>query len=192
MKKTLLSLSIALAAAFGVAATAQAQDTNGAGGFIGAQVGNAHWNAQGDTANRFAYGVNGGYRWSLDQNQSLGADVGYENFGKISNGNAYGDSSVKAYAWTLGGNYRYTFDNNVYLQGRAGYMRWTADANANVYGLSHYSDSTSGNGWYAGAAVGYDITKNLGVNVGYNFHRANADNGHVNFGVASVGAEYRF
>lgn len=191
MKKTLLSLSLGLALIAGVSAV-QAQDANGAGGFVSATAGSAHWDANGSTANRFAYGVSGGYRWSLDANQSLGAEIGYVNFGKLRASNDFARETLDADAGTLGANYRYTFQDSYYVEGRGGYMRWHAKDKVTVYGLGHASDSTDGNGWYAGAAVGRDFTPNFGVKVGYDFHRANGDNDHVNFGVASVGAEYRF
>jgi OmpA-OmpF porin, OOP family len=195
MKKILLSLSIGLATAFGIAATAQAQDTNtnGAGGFISGQVDNTHWNSHGSTANRFGYGVSGGYRFSLTPDQSIGPELGYQDFGQIRDGDVFGNTKQNAHAVTLGGNYRYTLPNSkVYLMARAGYMRWHADEDTTIYGVGRFGNGASGNGWYAGPAVGYDLAQNFGVNVGYNFYRANANDGHVNFGVASVGAEYRF
>lgn len=192
MKKTLLSISLALATLAGSGAVI-AQDTNGAGGFIGAKVGNAHWDAQGATENRFAYDVSGGYRWSLAPNQSLGAELGYVDFGTIHDRNALGHSSLAADAVTLGANYRYTLANDsTYVMGRAGYLRWHGKARTTIDGVGRFSDSNRGNGWYAGAAIGHDFTPVFGMNVGYDFHRANNDGNHVNFGVASVGAEYRF
>lgn len=197
MKKTLLSLSFALALAAG-ASTAIAQDTNanGAGGFVGATVGSAHWKADGSTANRFAYGVSGGYRWSLDANQSLGAEIGYTDFGTLHDRSAFASNSLDADAYTLGANYRYAFDNGevnrYFLQARGGYLRWNAKDRLNVYGVGRSSDTEHGNGWYAGVGVGRNLGDNVSLTLNYDFHRANASNDHVNFGVASIGAQYRF
>ena len=189
MKKIALSASLALLALGGVS-TAMAQDTSGAGGFVTAQVGNAHWNALGEHVNRFDYGVSGGYRWALDANQSLGAELGYTNFGRI-RGTAFGlvPYSVKGEGITLGANYRYNFqDPSIYLVGRAGYLR--ARVHENVPGYGHLNDYS--NGYYVGAAVGYDFTPAFGMQVGYDYNRAKPFGGHANLNVVSVGAEYRF
>lgn len=196
MKQKILALSLALAA-LGVAGTVQAQDTNGAGAFVGAKVGSVHWKTADASTNRVAYGATGGYRWSLDANQSLGPEIGYTNFGKLRQTGPLGSASLGMEAATLGANYRYTFGQGAapgpyFVQGRAGYLRWHATDKARLAGVSSTSHD-NGNGWYAGAAVGRDFTPNFGVTLGYDFHRANMDgNRHANFGVASVGAEYRF
>lgn len=193
--KKLLAISLALATIGGVGAV-QAQDVSGAGAFVSAKAGSAHWKADGQSSDKFAYDLSTGYRWALSPNQSLGAEVGYANFGKLRGNNALGSASLEAEAGTLGANYRYTFGDgtpsgNYFVQTRAGYMRWHDTAKANLAGVSGIAHD-NGNGWYAGAAVGHDFTPNFGLSLAYDFHRANMDNDHVNFGVTSVGAEYRF
>lgn len=191
MKKFALSLSIALAAAAGLG-VAHAQDMgNGSGGFVAGQVGSSHWNTPAFSANRPQFGVSGGYRWSTSQNQSLGAELGYADFGQPRFGNGVDSASVKAHAWTLGANYNVALSDQFYLQSRAGYLRYHLTGAANLANTA-YSASTSGDGWYAGVGVGYSLTPSFGVKVGYDYNRGVKNGTHVNIGVASVGAEYRF
>lgn len=194
MKKTLfaLSLGLALIASASVATAQNVANDNGAGGFVGVTAGSAHWNASGATSDRFAYGVNGGYRWSLTDSQSLGAEIGYSDFGKITSGPA----SLRGTGETLGANYRYSFGDgsaagNYFVQARAGYLRYNAKASLSGFG----SVTDHGNGFYTGVGVGHDFGRNFALSLNYDFHRANDVFGtgdHVKAGVTSVGAQYRF
>jgi OmpA-OmpF porin, OOP family len=196
--KTRTSLILAgalLAAGVGMA---HAQDGAGAGAYVGGEIGNAHWNNTGaaNTSDRFNYGVQGGYRWSINNQNALGVELGYVDFGRVAGGDGAGTTaSARANAWTLGPSYRYTFNNSgVYLSGRAGYERTYSNARVVVDGVGSIADSGRGNGYYAGVGVGYDLTHQVSVQAGYDYHRFNSDalGDHQNIGVASVGAEYRF
>jgi OOP family OmpA-OmpF porin len=198
MKKSLLSLSFALALAVGTSAvSAQDVNSNGAGGFMGATVGTANWHGDGASINRLSYGVSGGYRWALDQNQSLGAELGYVNFGTLRADTDFGRAKLDAQAYTLGGNYRYSFGdgsmlNNYFFSARAGYLRLHASERDSVTGVGSVSGSNDSNGYYAGVGIGRDFGQNVAVSLNYDFHRANTDPDHINFGVTSVGLQYRF
>lgn len=191
------------AALFGLLASggafAQSVDSpvsNGSGAYVGIKGGQSHWRADGDTSNEFGWGVQGGYRFAIDANQSIGPELGYVDFGKVKDRFPGGHTSIDGKAATLGASYRYSFDNSeVYLLGRAGYERWYGRATAAVDGLGYGHDSDHGNGYYAGVGVGYDLTPQASIVAQYDYHRANDvfdSNTHVNNGVASLGFEYRF
>lgn len=195
MKKTLFSLTLGLALLAG-ASVASAQSANGAGGFVGVSAGSAHLTVANASADRFAYGISGGYRWDVSANQSLGAEVGYVDFGNVRG--AVGPFNVKLSATgeTLGANYRYTFGDDTvsgdyFVAMRAGYLRWNGKVSVAGFG----SATDHGNGFYAGVGLGHDFTRNISLSVNYDFHRANdvAGSGdHINAGVTSIGAQYRF
>lgn len=197
--KKLISITVLGLALSGLSAGVMAQDSygsNGEGGYVGVKIGQSHWRANGDSSNETGYGVQGGYRFALAPNQSIGPELGYIDFGDVKRSDDFSRSSLRGKALTLGAAYRYSFMGTpVYVAARAGYERAYERARVTVYDVGSARVSDHSNGYYAGLGVGYDLTSNSSLVASYDYHRANDvfdGNDHINNGVASLGYEYRF
>lgn len=205
MQKLLIAAAaaaLALASASSVAAT-----TNGAF-FANAGVGQSQYHVgrtdglgykldEKDTAGAVRFG----YIWY--NTVDFGIEGGYVDLGKVTSrylsaGTAE-NGDITAKGWMLGVNGKYHFARDWFLSARGGWLHSKVDATAS------YSDSTTsqyatgsahGDGWYAGAGVGYDFSPNFSLSLNYdNYHaKAKTDAGSItgNVGTYMFSAEYRF
>ncbi|MEO9078687.1 MAG: porin family protein [Rhodanobacter sp.] len=195
-KKTLLALALSTAGLLAVPA-AFAQNTDNGGWFINGNVGRTAVNNGPYDGHDTGYAVNGGYRWSLAPNFSLGAEVGYNDLGNIRANNVFNNQPVVAdnksqlHGWTAGANAHLNLNSNWYISGRGGLYSWTG------HGLNNdvknpVRKGLDDNSWYAGAGVGYNITPNLSVGVNYDYFDAKKQNIDLSTDMVSASAEYRF
>lgn len=201
MKSKLLALSIASSlflAGSGVALAQSSPSFTDAGAFIGAQVGNAHWSAPGSSQsfNRFGYGLFGGQRFRLTDTQTLGWQIDAQDFGQPSlavplvSGQML-TARAKLRTYGVAATYRFRPQQGPWFVGAtAGLERGTA--HGSLIGLG--SASTRANGYQVAANLGYSLTSNLDVSIGYQydrFHFNSLDN-HLDLGTAVVQSAWRF
>ena len=93
---------------------------------------------------------------------------------------------------------KYNFHDGWFVTGHGGYLRSRTTAGITVGNVSA-SEKSWNNGWYAGAGVGYDVTRNVSLALNYdNYHvkngRGGSDQPQTNANVAAYSAsvEYRF
>lgn len=196
-KKTLLALALSAAGLLaGPAAFAQSVNTDNAGWFINGNVGRTAINHGPYDGHDTGYAVNGGYRWSLAPNFSLGAEVGYNDLGNIHPKNIFNSQPVVAdnksqlHGWTAGANAHLNLSQDWYLSGRAGLYSWTGHGLSND--VNPVRKGLNDNSWYTGAGVGYNITPNLSVGVNYDYFDAKKKNIDLSTDMVSASAEYRF
>lgn len=152
----------------------------------------------GDSESSSTYGAQAGYRWHINADNSLGPEIGYIDFGKVDDGiGGFASLKLKGTAVTVGLNYQLTFGSgSFFLDARAGYMHWRGHASSQISlgSLGSYSASGdgSGDGEYAGAGVGYYLTRNFGLSMNYDFHTTTIDHQRVRLGSFTVGADFRF
>ncbi len=197
MKKTLLALALATTGLLAVPAVfAQSTPTHSDGWFINGNVGRTAINQGPYDGHDTGYALNGGYRWSLAPNFSLGAEVGYNDLGNIHAKNIFNSQPVIApgksqlHGWTVGANGRFDLSPDWYVGGRAGLYSWTGHGLSND--INPINKSLSSNSWYAGAGVGYNLTSNLSVGLNYDYFDASKRNVDLSTDMVSVSAEYRF
>lgn len=197
--KLLNALPLALLVSAMAAVPAQADPNDN--GFIGVKAGTAYWSLDdnySDTETAFSYGLQGGYRWGINENNSIGIEAGYIDFGSISDSTPTISADLEGHAITLGANYQLLFggDHTWYFEARTGYLQWSGEVSGTVhssyFGDVSASESDDGNGWYAGAGVGRFFTPHFGVSLNYDFHSADVLDQTMNAAVFTVGAEYRF
>ena len=197
MKKTLLALALTTAGLLAVPAVfAQNAPTDNGGWFINGNVGRTAINQGPYDGHDTGYALNGGYRWSLAPNFSLGAEVGYNDLGNIHAKNVFNSQPVIApgksqlHGWTAGANTHLDLTPNWYLSGRTGLYSWTGHGMSND--VNPVRKGLSDNSWYAGAGVGYNITSNLSVGLNYDYFDAQKHNVDLSTDMVSASAEYRF
>ena len=197
-KKTLFALALAAAGVLAVpAAFAQNAPTENGSWFVNGNIGRTAIN-QGpyDKGHDTGYAVNGGYRWALAPNFSLGAEVGYNDLGNIHAKNIFNSQPVVAnnksqlHGWTAGANAHLNLSPNWYVSGRAGLYSWTGHGLSND--VAPINKGLSDTSWYSGAGVGYNITSNLSVGVNYDYFDAKKQNVDLSTDMVSASAEYRF
>ncbi len=197
-KKTLLALALSAAGLLaGSAAFAQDAAADNGGWFINGNVGRTAINhGPYNNGHDTGYALNGGYRWALAPNFSLGAEVGYNDLGNIHAHNVFNSQPVIAsdksqlHGWTAGANAHLDLGPNWYLSGRAGLYSWTGHGLSND--INPVNKSLSNNSWYSGAGVGYNITSNLSVGLNYDYFHAKKQNVDLSTDMVSASAEYRF
>lgn len=161
-----------------------------------------------DTAGALRFG----YAWHVAPTFDLGVEGGYVDLGKLVASyhyeNAAGDYVVDEHAdlnatgWLAGVNGKFNFADQWYVSARAGWLRSKADATYRYsetgYGSAYASGNASGDGWYGGVGVGYDLTRDFSLGLSYdNYHaKAKVENAlgalHSNIGAYMFTAEYRF
>jgi OmpA-OmpF porin, OOP family len=197
MKKTLLALALTTAGLLAAPAVfAQSAPTGNGGWFINGNVGRTAINQGPYDGHDTGYALNGGYRWSLAPNFSLGAEVGYNDLGNIHAKNVFNSQPVIApgksqlHGWTAGANAHFDLTPNWYISGRTGLYSWTGHGMSND--VNPVRKGLSDNSWYAGADVGYNITNNLSVGLNYDYFDAQKHNVDLSTDMVSASAEYRF
>jgi OmpA-OmpF porin, OOP family len=197
MKKTLLALALTTAGLLAVpAAFAQNAPTDNGGWFVNGNVGRTSINNGPYDGHDTGYALNGGYRWSLAPNFSLGAEVGYNDLGNIHAKNIFNSQPVispgksQLHGWTAGANAHLDLSPSWYISGRGGLYSWTGHGLNND--INPVRKGLSDNSWYAGAGVGYNITSNLSVGLNYDYFDAQKHNVDLSTDMVSASAEYRF
>jgi OOP family OmpA-OmpF porin len=194
MHKTLLAAVLAVAAVSPFAA--KADESNQTDNFfVAGNLGQSNYRIGGisDKSDVFQ-NVRFGWRW----NGIVGAEIGYAYLGQAKNTADFATTFAKPRLGQIGVTGKYNFYNNWYVTGHGGYLRSRTTAGVTVGDVTA-SQRSWNNGWYAGAGVGYDVTKNVSVAVNYdNYHvkygRAGASESQANTNVAaySGSVEYRF
>ncbi|PMQ06834.1 MULTISPECIES: outer membrane protein [Dyella] len=195
MHKTLLAAALAVVAIAPFAAKADENTNQLDNFFVAGNLGQSNYRIGGvsDKSDVFQ-NVRFGWRW----NNIVGAEVGYAYLGKVKNDYTFGDTWAKPRVAQIGVNAKYNFYNNWYVTGHGGYLRSRTTSGSTV-GDYTVSQRSWNNGWYAGAGVGYDITKNVALGLNYdNYHikngRGGSDESQINMNVATYSAsvEVRF
>ena len=176
--KTNFVAALALAAAGVVCASAAKAD----GFFLDGRIGRSDFENGKDTS----YGISGGYRWGM-----FGLEGGYVDLGKSDSGRS-GSSGlhqgIDLRGRTAGVNGHFDLSPTWYLSARGGLLRWKADMNFAATPDAEFS----GNGWYAGAGVGYNVSERVGIGLNYDHYRAEKNRMDFNADAISVNTEIRF
>jgi hemolysin activation/secretion protein len=204
MRTIVFRLMLALAA-FTVVPNALAADTDSGNFFLNAKFGrmsnNSEWGDTGpSTQTHSSGGVSGGYLWKLDSGSSLGLELGYMDFGHISDGNdanEFTTETASANAMTVGINYQYPFgaDEAWYAQARAGLMRAKLDATLTFDMGGPPSTSTGSShegGVYFGVGIGRQITQRFSLTLAYAIYGASGSSIQLSPTWLGLEAEYRF
>jgi OOP family OmpA-OmpF porin/outer membrane immunogenic protein len=197
MKKSLLALAFATAGLMAVPAVfAQSAPTDNGGWFINGNVGRTSINKGPYDGHDTGYGLNAGYRWSVNPSVALGVEAGYNDLGNIHAKNIFnGDRVVdrtktQLHGWTAGVNGHFNVSPNWYISARTGIYGWKGHGLSNDdLPTRHNLDDTS---WYAGAGFGYDFNSNFSVGLNYDYYDAKKRHVDLSTDMVSVSAEYRF
>lgn len=197
MKKTLLALALATAGLMtATGAFAQNAPTHNDGWFVNGNVGRTSLSNSTYDGSDTGYAINGGYRWALNPQVALGAEVGYNDLGNVHAKNIFNSAPViedgksQLHGWTAGVNGHFNITPNWYVSGRTGLYAWTGHGLSNdVNPVRKGLNDTS---WYAGAGVGYDFSNNVSVGVNYDYYDAKKQHVDLSTDMVSVSAEYRF
>jgi len=190
MNKTLLAAALAVVVAAPFAAKADENNNQLDNFFVTGNLGQSDYRLGGfNDKNDVFQNVRFGWRW----NGIVGAEIGYAYLGKAKYKNDFDTTfSTKSRVGQLGVTGKYNFYNNWFVTGHGGYLR-SRGTNEAVLGDAKFQQHSWNNGWYAGAGVGYDITKNVALGINYdNYHvkygRAGSDEPQNNTNVAAYSA----
>ena len=201
MKKTLFALALATAGVMAIPA-AFAQDaapTAQQGWYVGANAGYADVSRGPYDNGEFAGGIKGGYRFAINPETSLGAEVGYVYLGRVSAQNSYSQNFAgsndksKLQGATAGLNLRYNFTPSWYGEVRGGAFFAKGEGLTNDRANPEFVNFNSTR-YYAGAGVGYNIAQNWSVGLNWDYYDGSQSdkNIHLPTNLYSVSAEYRF
>lgn len=195
MRKTLIAITLAAAGAVAMP-TAFAQNATNGGWFVNGNVGQSSLDHGAYDGHDTAYGVNGGYRWSLGPGAAVGFEVGYNDLGNIDVKNAFTNDPVLAngqsqlHGWTTGVNGHFNLTPNWYVSARTGIYSWKG------HGLSNNDNplrrSLSETDYYGGVGFGYDFASNASVGINYDHYQAKKHSVDLSSNVVSISGEYRF
>ncbi|HET7930527.1 MAG TPA: outer membrane beta-barrel protein [Rhodanobacteraceae bacterium] len=195
-----LAIATALVAAPGFVQVAHAQDANSTGTdsgfFVNGTAGHSYFGSGQNSGSDTGYAINGGYRWSVTPNFAIGPEVGYNDLGNVTLKNAFNSQPVVApgkaslHGWTVGANARYSFAENWYVSARTGLYAWNGDGMTRD--ITPISTHRSSDGYFGGVGVGYDVSHNFGVGLGYDYYRAKKNDINLSTGLLGVNAEVRF
>jgi len=196
MKLALVPAAAALALAFPLVAGAQmiSRDSQVAGPYIGADLGQAKFKAScggfsGCDDKDTAWRVFGGYQF----NRNLGAEVGYTDLGSVA-GTAPGVSSrADAHAWELTGVGSIPIVGGLSAYGKLGAYYGKVEATGTAGALSSTASETNTGLTYALGAQ-YDFTRNLGVRAQWQRYDNMGGNstGETDVDSMTVGVVFRF
>lgn len=199
MNKKMLALSTTAAMAAMPAICMAATPGNW---FVSGQVGQSRlqgMTANNDTATGSA--VMAGYRWDMNPQFQLGAEVGYANIGKFSDSTTGIDtiSTVdgKLDGYLAGVTGKLNFTPNWYMSFEGGYFDARQKINASLTILpmttSSYSTSNHTKGsFYSGIGFGYDFGNNVGLGLDYNYFADKDSQYDLSSSMLSLRLEVRF
>jgi opacity protein-like surface antigen len=199
MKKTLFAIALATAGLMAIpAAFAQdASHTSQQGWYVGANAGYGEVSKGPYDDGDFAGGIKGGYRFAINPETSLAAEVGYQYLGRVdmSNANTYGSlypssGKSKLQGATAGLALRYNFSPSWYgeLRGGAFFAKGQGLSNDTIPTFRRFNSTN----YYAGAGVGYNITPQWSLGVNYDRYQGSGKGVQLDTDNYSVSAEYRF
>jgi len=204
MRNTLLAIALATASLSVIPSLSHAADNadnNGNGGFfVNGNVGQSNLSKGIYDDNDTGYGINLGYRWTLNPNVALGIEGGYTDLGKFGTKDAFNslglpNASVKG--WTAGVNGHFNLTPEWYISGRTGLFRAdvkgdvaTGSVDASLPAYIGVNDTSTK--YYAGAGFGYDFSNNFSVGLNYDYYKTDKNDLNVAPSLISASAEYRF
>ena len=208
MKLIIVRLVLALAA-FAIVPNALAAGSDDGDIFLDAKVGKTFGSNSGGSGynsdSQSSWGVDGGYRWKLDDARLLGFDVGYMHFGDISAGDpmSFSTGMVSRSAISVGANYHFLFgdDKASYLQARVGVMSVKFDESFSTFApapVTTGSYSSHHGGWYYGLGIGRYVTQDFSLILVWELYNSGSGQSYSNFptdlnlGFLGLEAEYRF
>lgn len=189
MNKILLAAALAVVAAAPFAAQADENNNQLDNFYVAGNLGQSNYRLGGfSDKNDVFQNVRFGWRW----NGIVGAEIGYAYLGKAKTDIGSSTFSTKSRVGEIGLTGKYNFYQNWFVTGHGGYLRSRGTDEADM-GDASFRQHSWNNGWYAGAGVGYDITKNVALGINYdNYHvkygRAGADEPQANTNVAAYSA----
>lgn len=195
MNVKLLSIALAGASLVGMASSSFAADDSAGGFFVSGNAGKSSLSKGVYDDTDTGYGLNAGYRWSINSNFALGLEGGFTDLGKFGSKSSYqgldvGQASVKGY--TAGVDAHFNLTPEWYLSARGGLFH--ADTKAAAFdstgSLARFDDSS--NKFYAGAGFGYDFGNRFSVGLNYDYFKTDTNALKLDPNLVSVSAEYRF
>ena len=200
--KSIVIRMLLISAAVAFVPEAVAADTGGGNVFLDAKVGKTFGKGSSSSAgSQSSWGADGGYLWNFDDQRSLGLELGYQHFGKVSDfGGNFGRDQISASAMTLGGHLQVLFGDDrawmFQLRGGLARVMFDDDFTTNFPTSSSGTDSWSETGIYAGLGIGRKLTRGFSVILAYDHYDA-SDNSHGGNGALALNwiglaAEYRF
>ncbi len=197
MRNTAIVLALA-AAGLIATAPALAQEATGtdSGFFLNGSAGHSYFGSGRNSGSDTGYQIQGGYRWALAPGFAIGPEIGYNDLGNVRLKNVFHSQPVVApgkaslHGWTVGANAHYNFTPNWYLSARAGLYDWKGHGlNNDINPVNRHANA---DGYYGGVGVGYDLSRNFGIGLGYDYYRAKKHDINLSTGLLSVNAEVRF
>jgi len=203
MKKTLFAIALVtggmltIPAAFAQEA-APAQNAQ-QGWFVGANAGYADVNRGPYNNGDLAGGIKGGYRYAINPDTAIGAEIGYVYLGRVNAKGGYaqyydGNAKSKLQGATAGLSLRYSFSPNWYGEVRGGAFAAKGEGltSDRFYPQTNSFHSTR---YYAGVGAGYNIMSNLSVGLSWDYYDGSSQprkNINLPTNLYSLSAEYRF
>jgi OmpA-OmpF porin, OOP family len=185
MKKIASALAIAGACLFSTGAMAQAYVS----GAIGASE--VDLDCEGaatcDTKDT-AFKLVGGY----DFGNGFAAELGYADFGKAKAADGGISAELKASGITLGVAYQAQFNQDWGMNLRAGIINVKAEISGTVAGVGSASDDDTTTQPYFGIAVNYALAKNVKLELGADFTKAEYAGEKADVRAVSIGVRYAF
>lgn len=176
MKKIILALALA-----GVVSPAFAQDT---AGFLRVEGGRSDFTIDGASDNDTSVGVRGGYYFA----SRVGVEGFYTRYARWSDDFA----SLKADGYGVGVFGKTNFGDEpftgFFLSGRVGVAHNTLDARIAGVGSADDSDTNA----YIGVGAGYDLSRNLGMSVNYDWQEPKVFGERFKVETWTLAVEYRF
>lgn len=185
MKKIALALALAGASLFSTGAMAQA--------YVSAAVGASEIDVDCEGASTCdtkdtAFKLVGGY----DFGNGFAAELGYADFGKAKAADGGLSAQFKASGITLGVAYQAQFNQDWGLNLRAGIVNMKAEISASAAGVGSGSDDDTTTQPYFGIAVNYALAKNVKLELGADFTKAEYAGEKADVRAVSVGVRYAF
>ncbi|MFC5742868.1 porin family protein [Dyella tabacisoli] len=199
MKKTLFAIAFATAGLLAIPA-AFAQDagrTAQQGWYVGANAGYGEVSKGPYDDGDFAGGIKGGYRFAINPETSLAAEVGYQYLGRVdmSHANAFAglypsNGKSKLQGATAGLSLRYNFSQSWYgeLRGGAFFAKGQGLTDEATPSFRRFNSTN----YYAGAGVGYNINQQWSLGLNYDRYQGSGNGVHLDTNSYNVSAEYRF
>ncbi|MGA0611238.1 porin family protein [Caldimonas sp. KR1-144] len=185
MKKTALALAFAGASLASTGAMAQVYVLGGVGsGNIDVDCAGAAQCDKSDTAYKFV----GGYSFG----NGFSAELGYTNYGKAKASDSGIRAELEANALQIGAAYQAPLATDWGLNLRLGLARMKTEISGSIAGVGSGSDSDTTTQPYFGIGVNYAFSKQVKVELGADFSKAEFDGDKGNVRAVTVGLRYDF